>query len=103
MHDAADWGALLFGIVVGWITYRTLIRRTGAVQLSDIATVIGAIGGAAITTLFDSKHLFGVYSIGLAIGFFLYLVLYTLLNGGSAAAIVMGDDAAGPRRIGGGN
>jgi len=104
MDGAADWGALLFGVVVGWVTYRTLIRRTGGVQISDIATVVGAVGGAAVTTLFDSKHLFGVYSIGLAIGFFLYLLLYTLLNGTAAAAVVMGDDAAsGPKRIGGGD
>jgi outer membrane lipoprotein SlyB len=41
-----------FGLVVGYITYRTLARTTEKVAISDLATVIGAIGGAAITGLF---------------------------------------------------
>jgi EamA domain-containing membrane protein RarD len=70
-----EFGGLCFGLVVGWVTYRTL-RRTGeAVALSNIATVIGAIGGGAVTGLFIDTRLFSWYSIGLAIGFFLYLVL----------------------------
>jgi uncharacterized membrane protein YeaQ/YmgE (transglycosylase-associated protein family) len=68
-------GALCFGLVIGWITYRTLRRRAEAVALSDIATVIGAVGGAAVTGLFKSETLFGAYCIGLAIGFFLYLII----------------------------
>lgn len=68
-------GALCFGIVVGWITYRTL-RRTGeTVALSNIATVIGAVGGAAVTGLFSTPDLFAWYSIGLFAGFFGYLIL----------------------------
>jgi hypothetical protein len=75
-------GALCFGLVLGFITYRTL-RRTGeAVSLSNIATVIGAVGGAAVTGLFKTEDLFAAYSIGLAVGFFLYLILaVTLLKG----------------------
>jgi uncharacterized membrane protein YeaQ/YmgE (transglycosylase-associated protein family) len=70
-------GAICFGIIVGWITYRTL-RRTGeTVALSNIATVIGAIGGGAVTALFKSPELFGWYSIGLVVGFFGYLLLAT--------------------------
>ncbi len=68
-------GALCFGLVIGWITYRTLRRRAEAVALSDIATVIGAVGGAAVTGLFKDQTLFGAYCIGLAIGFFLYLII----------------------------
>ncbi|MEA2562126.1 MAG: hypothetical protein QOH06_3630 [Acidobacteriota bacterium] len=68
-------GALCFGLVIGWVTYRTL-RRTGeTVALSNIATVIGAVGGAAVTTLFNDKELFSFYCIGLMIGFFLYMWL----------------------------
>jgi O-antigen/teichoic acid export membrane protein len=67
-------GALAFGIVIGWVTYRTLRRRTDTVGLSDIATVIGAVGGAAVTTLFDTDDLFGAYCIGLFVGFFVYLI-----------------------------
>lgn len=68
-------GALLFGWVIGWVTYRTLRRTSEAVKISDIATVFGAVGGAAATALFDSDHLFGWYSIGLFAGFFAYLIL----------------------------
>jgi uncharacterized membrane protein YeaQ/YmgE (transglycosylase-associated protein family) len=91
MNDAADVGALLFGVVVGWITYRTLVRRSGPADISDIATVIGAVGGGAVVGLFDSKHLFGLYSIGLAIGFFGYLLVFFLINGRRQTGDVMGD------------
>ena len=94
MHDASDVGAVLFGIVVGWITYRTLVRRTDGVALSDIATVIGAVGGGAVVVHFDNTHLFGLYSIGLATGFFGYLVLFYALNGRQKTAEVMGDGDA---------
>lgn len=68
-------GSLCFGLVVGWVTYRTL-RRTGeSVALSNIATVIGAVGGASVTGLFGKEEIFATYSIGLAAGFFLYLIL----------------------------
>lgn len=67
-------GALCFGLVIGWVTYRTL-RRTGeTVAVSNIATVIGAVGGAAVVALY-TKELFAWYSIGLALGFFTYLIL----------------------------
>lgn len=68
-------GSICFGVVIGWITYRTLRRREGNVMLSDIATVLGVIGGAGITTLFGKTEIFGGYCIGLAIGFFSYLVI----------------------------
>jgi uncharacterized membrane protein YeaQ/YmgE (transglycosylase-associated protein family) len=72
---AQEAGPITFGLVIGWVTYRTL-RRTGeAVALSNIATVIGAVGGAAVTALFNSGDMFARYSIGLAIGFFLYAIL----------------------------
>jgi NhaP-type Na+/H+ or K+/H+ antiporter len=68
-------GSLAFGLVVGWITYRTLVRITPS-GLNDIATVIGAVGGAAVTALFPKESgAFGAYCIGLAIGFFGYLIV----------------------------
>ncbi|RYZ47658.1 MAG: hypothetical protein EOP49_20745 [Sphingobacteriales bacterium] len=72
-------GAICFGIVIGWVTYRTLRRKDGT-GLSDIAGVIGALGGAAITKLFGSKELFAAYCIGLAIGFFAYLVVALVMD-----------------------
>jgi NhaP-type Na+/H+ or K+/H+ antiporter len=67
------FGALCFGLVMGWITYRTLrFSKTGG--LADLATVLGIIGGAAVTNLFPvASGLFGAYCIGLALGFFGYL------------------------------
>jgi hypothetical protein len=70
-----NFGAFCFGLVVGWVTYRTL-RRTKTNGLSDISSVIGAIGGAAVVSLFpEETNAFGAYSIGLAIGFFAYLIV----------------------------
>ena len=83
-------GAVLFGVVIGWVTYRTLVRKEGAAALSDIATVIGAIGGAAVLAIFDNDHLFGLYSIGLASGFFAYLVMFFIINGPGKTGQVMG-------------
>ncbi len=68
-------GSLCFGLVVGWVTYRTLRRSGETVSLSNIASVIAAVGGAAVTALPNSKATFSWYSIGLAAGFFSYLIL----------------------------
>jgi hypothetical protein len=66
-------GAGAFGALIGWYIYYVNRYRKGDVQLSDITTVIGVIGGAAVTTLFDPKaELFGAYGLGLFIGFFGY-------------------------------
>jgi hypothetical protein len=74
-------GALCFGLVIGWVTYRTLRRRTDAPMLSDISGVIAAVGGAGVTALFKDPHLFGCYSIGLAIGFFTYFLIGLWISG----------------------
>lgn len=77
-------GALSFGLVIGWITYRTLRRREGTAALSDIANIIGVVGGAAVTTLFDDVAVFSAYCIGLALGFFSYFVVGLLIQGRKA-------------------
>jgi uncharacterized membrane protein YeaQ/YmgE (transglycosylase-associated protein family) len=74
-----EWGALLFGIVVGWITHRILTRQETS-SIGDIAAVIGAVGGGTITVLYPAQvnnaqnPIFAFYSIGLFIGFFFYFV-----------------------------
>lgn len=75
-------GAGGFGAVVGWYVYYINRWRKDDVQLSDIVTLLGAIGGAAVLALFPAKSdLFGAYGIGLATGFFLYFfVLVILVN-----------------------
>lgn len=83
------WGAFCFGIVIGWITYRTLRRNQAQSGLSDIATVIGAVGGAAITGIWKpGTGSFGGYCIGLLIGFFLYLIISIILEGSQARATI---------------
>lgn len=64
-------GPFCFGLVVGWVTYRTLRRKADGVALGDIAAVIGAVGGATIVALFRNNA-FDTYCLGLAIGFFAY-------------------------------
>jgi hypothetical protein len=73
--DIVFLGALLFGVVVGWVTYRTLRRRGEVVALSDIASVIGAVGGGWVTTQFSTPLVFGWYCVGVFVGFFLYLLV----------------------------
>jgi hypothetical protein len=73
-------GATAFGIVIGYVTYRTM-RRTKTSGLADIAAVIGAVGGGAITALFPTgSQAFGAYGIGLAAGFFLYLLVALIVT-----------------------
>lgn len=73
MDNLLVYGAIGFGAVVGWITYYTNRHRTDAITITDLGTIVGVIGGGAITALFEEKtQLFGAYSIGLAIGFFGY-------------------------------
>jgi hypothetical protein len=93
--DVAYIGAGCFGLVVGWVTYRTLRRKEGTTQLSDLAAVIAAVGGAAVTKVFDNPNLFGWYCIGLAVGFFLYFIIAVIITGKdpetSAVSQWMGD------------
>jgi len=94
-QDHEFWGAFCFGIVIGWITYRSL-RRNQTSGLTDIATVIGALGGAAITGIWKpGTGAFSGYCIGLLIGFFGYLIAAILLLGKEGRAKVydwMGSD-----------
>jgi hypothetical protein len=77
-----QWGAFAFGMILGWFLYFINRYRTGDIQLSDITTVVGAIGGAAVLKLFpEETDLFGAYGIGLASGFFSYfLILLALVS-----------------------
>jgi hypothetical protein len=73
-------GAGGFGALIGWYVYYINRNRTDKVQLSDVATLIGAIGGSAVLTLFPAKtDLFGAYGIGLFVGFFGYFATLVVL------------------------
>jgi hypothetical protein len=80
MDAVTLWGAALFGVVIGWYVYYVNRYRRSDVQLTDIVTVVGAIGGAAILRLFNAgTDLFGAYGIGLAAGFFAYFLVLLIL------------------------
>lgn len=69
-------GAFGFGMLLGWYLYYINRYRKEEVKLADLATVIAAIGGAAVLALFPAKSdLFGAYGIGLAVGFFGYFLV----------------------------
>ncbi|HVE86324.1 MAG TPA: hypothetical protein VND93_25885 [Myxococcales bacterium] len=73
-------GAGSFGALIGWYVYYINRHRKADVQLSDLVTLIGAIGGGAVLALFPAKtDLFGAYGIGLGIGFFGYFLLLVIL------------------------
>jgi hypothetical protein len=65
-------GAFGFGALIGWNVYY-VNRYRKDVAIGDLASMLTAIGGAAITALFDKGGLlFGAYGIGLFTGFFSY-------------------------------
>ncbi len=98
-------GAGCFGVAIGYVTYRTLVRTTDKAAISDLAAVISAVGGGAITGLFTpATAMFACYAIGLLAGMAVFFVLYGLLNGWSKLAAVMSGDnevltrASGPNQ-----
>lgn len=72
-------GAGFFGAVIGWYTYYINRYRTGGFSLTDIGTLIGILGGAAILAIFPARtSLFAAYGIGLGIGFFGYFLVLNI-------------------------
>lgn len=70
------FGAGCFGALIGWYVYYINRYRKGDVRFSDLVSLIGIIGGGAILALFRPEtDLFGAYGIGLAVGFFGYLLV----------------------------
>jgi hypothetical protein len=70
----AGFGVFCFGLVIGWISHRTLRLPTTSVLISDITTILEILGSAAIVALLRSDVLFGLYALGLILGFVVYLV-----------------------------
>jgi hypothetical protein len=67
-------GAGAFGFLIGWFVYYINRHRSAPVRFSDIAGLLGAVGGGAVLALFPAgTDLFGAYGIGLFLGFFGYL------------------------------
>jgi uncharacterized BrkB/YihY/UPF0761 family membrane protein len=75
-------GAAFFGALIGWYVYYINRYRKSDVQLGDLVTVIGVIGGGAVLALFPAgTDLFGAYGVGLGIGFFTYFLVLIVLVG----------------------
>jgi hypothetical protein len=75
-------GAGSFGVLIGWYVYYINRYRKSDVQLSDLVTLIGVLGGGAILALFPARSdLFGAYGIGLFAGFFGYFLTLIILVG----------------------
>ncbi len=73
-------GAGSFGAIIGWYVYYINRYRKSDVQIGDLVTVIGVIGGSAVLALFPTgTELFGAYGLGLAIGFFGYFFVLIIL------------------------
>ncbi len=69
-----QFGAWCFGAVIGWFLYFTM-RHKATHAITDLAAVVGAIGGVAVLDLFPIQGLFSWYAIGLFCGFFAYFII----------------------------
>jgi len=82
-----DWivafGAFCFGAVIGWVTKEAMVR-SDKLSISHIAVIIGAVGGAGITKLFDKGVPFATYCIGLALAFFFFTLLVDIDDSGNS-------------------
>lgn len=78
-------GAGGFGAIIGWYVYFINRYRRGDVQLSDLVTLVGVLGGGAVMAIFPQRtDLFGAYGIGLFVGFFAYFITLIILVAASA-------------------
>ena len=82
-------GAVLFGLVVGWFSARLLARRASSAHVSHIAAVIAVAGGGYVTVMSGDRGLFGMYAIGLFIGFVGYAAVFHRLHKDRAKTIVL--------------
>jgi hypothetical protein len=73
-------GAAAFGAVIGWYLYYVNRYRQDEISAQDLVTVIAAVGGGAVLSLFPAQtQLFGAYGLGLFIGFFGYFLVLFLI------------------------
>ncbi len=84
MDASVALGSAAFGMVIGWVTYYTMRKNTKERTLADITVIISALIGPAVLAVFPAPAegkptMFGYYGIGLALGFFLYYVLFVLI------------------------
>jgi hypothetical protein len=76
-------GGFSFGLIIGYLTWH--VARPGEpnteLNIKNLLGIIGALGGAVVLTLFPAgSDLFSIYSVGLAVGFFLTSILQGIKN-----------------------
>jgi len=77
-----DGGAVWFGLVIGWITSVSFHSQSEH-SIQQIATILGAVGGAAVTRLFQKTETqFSMYCVGMAFGFFIHVLISILFWNG---------------------
>jgi|GEM_PF-3579406 len=98
-------GALAFGVAIGFLTYRTLVRTADKAAITDLAAVLGAVGGGVVTTLYDpAGRPFAWYAIGLLAGLAVFFLAFWAMNGrAKLAAVMSGDTLVTGERPGGGD
>lgn len=67
----AEIGALVLGIVLGFLTHY-LVRRDQEPGIEDLAAIIAAVLGAQVFKVITGQDQTSWYLIGLGVGFFLY-------------------------------
>ncbi len=73
-------GAGAFGFVIGWFLYYVNRYRKAEIKLTDLVSLLGAVGGGAVLALFPARSdLFGAYGIGLFCGFIGYFLILVLM------------------------
>jgi hypothetical protein len=73
-------GGAGFGALIGWYLYYINRYRKSDVQLTDLVTLVGVLGGGGVLALFPARtDLFGAFGIGLFGGFFGYFVVLIIL------------------------
>ena len=83
-------GAACFGVAVGYLTYRALVRTAVNALVFVLAAVAAVIGGAAVTGLFaPGTGVFAWYSIGLLAGMAVFFAIFGRLNGLQHLAAVL--------------
>src|SRR5260370_28663521 len=78
----AGLGAVFFGLIIGWISYRVMRLAGGTNGIWAIAIFIASLARAAVIALLRSESLFPWFAIVLLVAFFacchMLLVIYSL-------------------------
>jgi len=86
-------GAILFGLLIGWVTARLLTRQAGSAAVSHFAGVVAAVAGGYVTVKSGNLGIFGLYAIGLVAGFAGFVAAASGRLGDKATAASAGVDA----------